>query len=82
MAELRKFQTDHKQAIFKSTFSDANNFLFFLFFSFHFLYFLGAISYTIRLTFFYNGDSNEHNRLSKHTDLCDATCHAVILFFT
>ena len=44
---------------------------------------MGVVSYTIRLTFCYNGRSIEHksNRLSKHTDLYHASCHAVMHFF-
>ena len=65
MAELRKFQTEHKQAIFRFTFSDTNNFLCFVFlFLFLFIYFLLVISHTIRLTFCYSGGSTEHKKQS------------------
>lgn len=79
MAELRKFQTGHKQATFNFTFSDTNNFLCFLV-----LISFVVISQTIRLTFCHSGGSTEHksNRLLKHADLCHASSHAVMLFFS
>ena len=68
MAELREFQTEHKQAILKLTFYNTDNFLCFSFRGF----FSAVIPYTIRLTFSDSGGSTEqkNNRPSKHTNLC------------
>ena len=63
---------EHKQAILKLTFYNTDNFLYFLFRMYIFIFFFAVISYTIRLTFCDSGGSTEqkNNRLSKHTNLC------------
>ena len=67
MAELREFQTEHKQAILKLTFYNTDNFLCFLFW----VFFFAVIPYIIRLTSCDSGGSTEqkNNRLSKHTNI-------------